>query len=117
MSVTNADNNSDQLGIHSSAEESESKDSNNVANIKAEEEGSDHSTQEALSDTPHSEGRSEEHEWDELSKQVGDESAREIISSDISDLEAERKKLQKEISKPKGQTSVVEKGFRVSMQK
>lgn len=104
LSVTNADNNSDQLGIHSSAEESESKDSNNLANIKAEEEGSDHSTQEALSDTPHSEERSEEHEWDELTKQVGDESAREIISSDISDLEAERKKLQKEISKPKGQT-------------
>ena len=104
LSVTNADNNSDQLGIHSSAEDSESKDSNNVANIKAEEEGSDQSTQEALSDTPHSEERSEEHEWDELAKQVGDESAREIISSDISDLEAERKKLQKEISKPKGQT-------------
>ena len=60
--------------------------------------------EEAVSDTPHSEERSEEHEWDELSKQVGDESAREIISSDISDLEAERKKLQKEISKPKGQT-------------
>ena len=104
LSVTNADNNSDQLGIHSSAEASESKDSNNVANVKAEEEGADHSTQEAVSDTPHSEERSEEHEWDELSKQVGDESAREIISSDISDLEAERKKLQKEISKPKGQT-------------
>ena len=104
LSVTNADNNSDQLGIHSSAGASESKDSNNVANIKSEEEGSDHSTQEALSETPHSEERSEEHEWDELSKQVGDESAREIISSDISDLEAERKKLQKEISKPKGQT-------------
>ena len=104
LSVTNADNNSDQLGIHSSAEDSESKDSNNVANIKAEEEGSDHSTQGALSDTPQSEERTEEHEWDELSKQVGDESAREIISSDISDLEAERKKLQKEISKPKGQT-------------
>lgn len=60
--------------------------------------------EEAVSDTPHSEESSEEHEWDELSKQVGDESAREIISSDISDLEAERKKLQKEISKPKGQT-------------
>ena len=60
--------------------------------------------EEAVSDTPHSEERSEEHEWDELAKQVGDESAREIISSDISDLEAERKKLQKEISKPKGQT-------------
>ena len=104
LSVTNADNNSDQLGIHSSDEESESKDSNNLANIKAEEEGSDHSTQEALSDTPHIEERSEEHEWDELSKQVGEESAREIISSDISDLEEERKKLQKEISKPKGQT-------------
>ena len=103
LSVTNADNNSDQLGIHSSAEASESKDNNNVANIKAEE-GSDHSTQEALSDTPHSEERSEEHEWDELSKQIGEESAREIISSDISDLEEERKKLQKEISKPKGQT-------------
>lgn len=104
LSVTNADNNSDQLGIHSSAGASESKDSNKVANIKSEEEGSDHSTQEALSETPHSEERSEEHEWDELAKQVGDESAREIISSDISDLEAERKKLQKEISKPKGQT-------------
>lgn len=104
LSVTNADNNSDQLGIHSSAEASESKDSNNVANVKAEEEGADHSTQEAVSDTPQSEERSEEHEWDELSKQVGDESAREIISSDISDLESERKKLQKEISKPKGQT-------------
>ena len=60
--------------------------------------------EEAVSYTPHSEESSEEHEWDELSKQVGDESAREIISSDISDLEAERKKLQKEISKPKGQT-------------
>ena len=60
--------------------------------------------EEAVSDTPHSEERSEEHEWDELAKQVGDESAREIISSDISDLEAERKKLKKEISKPKGQT-------------
>lgn len=105
LSVTNADNNSDQLGIHSSAEASESKDSNNVANVKAKEEGADHSTQEApLSDTPHSEEHSEEHEWDELSKQVGEESAREIINSDISDLEAERKKLQKEISKPKGQT-------------
>lgn len=105
LSVTNADNNSDQLGIHSSAEAIESKDSNNVANVKAKEEGADHSTQEApLSDTPHSEEHSEEHEWDELSKQVGEESAREIINSDISDLEAERKKLQKEISKPKGQT-------------
>ena len=168
LSVTNADNNSDQLGIHSSAEDSESKDSNKVSNIKAEEEAdgsvpwmrtdnasetsdvaqglyspqgnqlSDptsegtvapqslpsedkdttlsapqdnthtqdgtNTTQEAVSDTPHSEESSEEHEWDELSKQVGDESAREIISSDISDLEAERKKLQKEISKPKGQT-------------
>ena len=60
--------------------------------------------EEVVSDTPHSEERSEEHEWDELSKQVGEESAREIINSDISDLEAERKKLQKEISKPKGQT-------------
>lgn len=60
--------------------------------------------EEAVSDTPHSEENSEEHEWDELSKQVGEESAREIINSDISDLEAERKKLQKEISKPKGQT-------------
>ena len=67
------------------------------------QDGTD-TTQEAVSDTPDSEDRSEEHEWDELSKQVGDESAREIISSDISDLEAERKKLQKEISKPKGQT-------------
>ena len=67
------------------------------------QDGTD-TTQEAVSDTPHSEESSEEHEWDELSKQVGDESAREIISSDISDLEAERKKLQKEISKPKGQT-------------
>ena len=67
------------------------------------QDGTD-TTQEAVSDTPHSEERSEEHEWDELSKQVGEESAREIINSDISDLEAERKKLQKEISKPKGQT-------------
>lgn len=67
------------------------------------QDGTD-TTQEGPSNDTHSEERSEEHEWDELSKQVGEESAREIINSDISDLEEERKKLQKEISKPKGQT-------------